>query len=254
LKASSFLGRKAAVVVSAIATLGVAGLLSAIPASAGTGTVGVLYANGSSTAVLNSSGAPVLTAGATPATDSAQIDLLNVSGTQAPTTAPTFVSSPAPTGGDPRWVIEFHNGCYLFGQNPATGSGGLTWYLEPSGTLEASYSAALTAAQACGGDDTVTAAFIVTDAGEPGVAFTLTDITYNGTVTVEASTPAPTPSKSSSSKSSSAPTVPTGGVETGGGNPASTPWGPFGLGLAGLGALLVVGGAAIRARSRKSQG
>jgi hypothetical protein len=243
LQATRFIGRKAAFVFSAVATLSVAGVLVAGAASASTGTVGVLYANGTSTAVLDGSGNPVLTAG-TASGDSAQIDIVNVP-TAAPTTAPTFTSSPAPEGGDPRWVIEFHNGCYLFGQNPATGSGGLTWYLEPTGTLESSYSAALTAAEACGSDDSVTAAFIVADGGEAGVQFTLTGITYDGTVTVEASTPAPTPSTStspSSSSSTSSSTTPTGGVQTGGGLPPSSPVLPLGIGLAIFGLLALAGG------------
>ena len=112
----------------------------------------------------------------------AQIDLINP-GTA--TTAPTFTAD-TEYAGNPRWVIEFHNGNYLFG-NPAAGSNAsnLNWTLEPGDHSEANYAAALTAAQAGGADDQVTSAFIVLDIGNPNVTVHLTDVTYNGHAVVQ---------------------------------------------------------------------
>jgi hypothetical protein len=112
---------------------------------------------------------------------SAQVDLVKP-GTA--TTAPTMTTSNE-SAGDPRWVIEFHNGCYLFGI-PANGanSSTLAWTLNPSGTAETSYANALTAAQACGADDQVTAAFIVQDTGNPDTTVNLTNVTYDGNAVV----------------------------------------------------------------------
>jgi hypothetical protein len=108
---------------------------------------------------------------------SAQVDLVKP-GTA--TIAPTFTADHEGAG-NPRWVIEFHNGDYIFGY-PASGAGqGVsTWTLEPSGKAEASYAAALADAQAGGSDDQVTAAFIVNDTGTTDTTVNLTDVTYNG--------------------------------------------------------------------------
>ncbi|HXT90588.1 MAG TPA: hypothetical protein VN714_15155 [Trebonia sp.] len=121
---------------------------------------------------------------------SAQVQLVHP-GTAA--TAPTFTAS-TEFAGNPRWVIQFHNGDYLFG-NPAAGSNAsnLSWTLEPSGKAEPSYAAALADAQAGGSDDTVTAAFIVLDTGNPDQTVHLTGVTYNGNSVVQATPPAPKP-------------------------------------------------------------
>jgi hypothetical protein len=55
-------------------------------------------------------------------------------------------------------------------------------------------------------------------------------------------TPTPTPSQSQS--------YPVGGVETGGGKPVSSPWLPFGVGLAVLGGLALAGGVVALRRQR----
>jgi hypothetical protein len=239
-----FIGRKATLVVSAVAALGVAGVLGAIPASATTGTVGVLYFNGTSTAVLNADGSATLTAGATPNTDSAQIDIVNPP-SAAPTTAPTFSVTPASVGGDPRWVLEFHNG------NILTDNGDGNWTCSASGATGNTYADALAVcAPAAGSDSTVTAAFIVTDAGEPGTAFTVSAVTYDGPVTLEATTTPTSSSSTGTSGSSSSSTTPKGGVQTGGGKPVNSPLLPFGLGLAVFGLLALAGGAVALRRQR----
>ncbi|MGH3206548.1 MAG: hypothetical protein ACRDNO_02170 [Trebonia sp.] len=99
------------------------------------------------------------------------------------------------SAGDPRWVIEFHNGDYLFGQLPngTTPQSTLTWSLEPAGTAESSWAAALAAADAGGADNQVTAAFIVDDAGYAGTAVNVSGITYNGEAVVPYVKPAPRP-------------------------------------------------------------
>ena len=97
------------------------------------------------------------------------------------------------SAGDPRWVIEFHNGDYLFGQLPdgTTPQSTLTWSLEPAGTAEPSWAAALAAADAGGADNQVTSAFIVDDAGYAGTAVNVSDITYNGQAVVPYVKPRP---------------------------------------------------------------
>jgi hypothetical protein len=81
---------------------------------------------------------------------SAQLDLVKP---PAPATAeaPTLTASSA-CAGDPRWVIEFHNGDRLFGELPdgTTAQSALSWTLEPAGTAEPSWAAALAAADAGG--------------------------------------------------------------------------------------------------------
>jgi Putative Ig domain len=132
-----------------------------------------LVANGDSTAVFNSTGEPVLTAGTDSGT-SAQIQVNSPSAT-APATAPTFTSSPASSAGDPRWVVEFHNGCSLFGYGTSSG-----WSVNPGGPQSVDYATALSDAEACGADDNVTAAFIVVDAGDPGVPTSFSAVQYGG--------------------------------------------------------------------------
>jgi hypothetical protein len=94
--------------------------------------------------------------------------------------APSFNASNY-SAGDPRWVIEFHNGCYLFGTPTAPASTTFTWAENPGGAQSTDWATALAwAQQSCGSDDQVTAAFIVEDTGSNGVQTTLRNVTYNG--------------------------------------------------------------------------
>jgi hypothetical protein len=112
---------------------------------------------------------------------SAQVDLVSP-GTA--TTAPTFTAS-TQYAGNPRWVIEFHNGDYLFGNPPAgANQSTLSWTLEPAGKAEPDYATALKDAQAGGADNQVTAAFVVLDTGNPDVTVNLTNVTYDGNAVV----------------------------------------------------------------------
>lgn len=121
---------------------------------------------------------------------SAQVQLIHP-GTA--TTAPTFTAS-TEFAGNPRWVIEFHNGDYLFGYPPAgANESTLSWTLEPGGKAEPDYATALKDAQAGGSDDSVTAAFIVLDTGNPDQTVSLTSVTYDGRSVVQATPPAPKP-------------------------------------------------------------
>jgi len=122
---------------------------------------------------------------------SAQVDLVSP-GTS--TVEPTMTVDHQGAG-NPRWVIEFHNGTYLFGY-PAVGDNvsTLIWTLEPGNTAEPDYAHALAAAQAGGSDDSVTAAFIVEDTGNLDTAVNLTNVTYNGNAVVpQPAPPAPVP-------------------------------------------------------------
>ena len=159
--------------VLAAATLPLLGAVSASAAAAPQLSV-TLAAGTSSTAVFDSNGNVILTAG-TDAGTAAYVDVNGESGQQAPASAPTFTSSPAQSAGDPRWVVEFHNGCYLFGDGTAD-----HWAVNPGGAQDVSYATALADAKACGQDNWVTAAFIVADAGNHGIAYHLTNIQYNG--------------------------------------------------------------------------
>ena len=165
------------ITVAAISALALAGAAIGIATSSANATTPVaefqLYANGSSTATSTGS-AVVLTAGST-AGDSAQVQVVNAASLPTPTTAPAFTSSPAASAGDPRWVIEFHNGQILNGD---TVNG---WNCPLASVNSTTYAAALAACQAGGLDDQVTAAFIVADSGNAGIAYTLTGVSYDGT-------------------------------------------------------------------------
>ncbi|MGH3249389.1 MAG: hypothetical protein ACRDOI_24720 [Trebonia sp.] len=148
------------------------------------------YGSGS-TAVWNAAGTAATLESGSASGASAQIDLVRPPAASA-AQAPTMTASSA-SAGDPRWVIEFHNGKYLFGQLP-TGTAPqstLTWSIEPAGTAEPSWSAALTAVGAGGTDNQVTAAFIVDDAGRAGTAVNVSGITYNGRAVVRYARPRP---------------------------------------------------------------
>lgn len=178
-----------AILAVLLTTLGMIGI-GAIAASQAD-AASVQYAN----AVAHGTGATAAFANGTWTLDSghgvggsAQVDLVNP-GTA--TTEPTMTTS-SEAAGDPRWVIEFHNGTYLFGI-PANGanSSKLAWTLEPAGTAETDYAHALAAAQAGGSDDQVTAAFIVQDTGNPDTTVNLTNVTYDGLAVVPQPAPIP---------------------------------------------------------------
>ncbi|HEX3715882.1 MAG TPA: hypothetical protein VHV09_24030 [Trebonia sp.] len=179
-------GIAAAVTVGGL-SMGIAPLAHAAP------TIGAnanAYGTGS-TAAWNAAGTAVTLDPSNASGASAQVDLIKP---PAPTAAeaPTLTASSA-SAGDPRWVIEFHNGDYLFGQLPngTTAQSTLTWSLEPAGTAQPSWSAALAAADAGGADNSVTAAFIVDDAGYAGTAVDVSSITYNGEAVVPYVKPGP---------------------------------------------------------------
>ncbi|HEY6494869.1 MAG TPA: hypothetical protein VIZ43_16470 [Trebonia sp.] len=150
------------------------------------------YGTGS-TAAWNASGTAVTLDPSNASGASAQVDLIKPPVPSA-TQAPTMTASSA-SAGDPRWVIEFHNGDDLFGQLPngATSQSTLTWSLEPSGTAEPSWAAALAAVDGGGADNAVTAAFIVDDTGYAGTAVTVSGISYNGDAVVPSVKPKPAP-------------------------------------------------------------
>jgi hypothetical protein len=171
-------------------SLGVAPL-----ANAATPTIGAnatAYGTGS-TAAWNATGTAATLDPSSASGASAQVDLVKPPAPSA-SEAPTLTASSA-SAGAPRWVIEFHNGDYLFGQLPngTTSQSALTWSLEPAGTAETSWAAALTAADAGGADNQVTSAFIVDDAGYAGTAVTVSGITYNGEAVVPYVKPKPKP-------------------------------------------------------------
>jgi hypothetical protein len=182
--------RKIALAAAPLAALG--GLMfSAGAAHAAT----VQYANG----VANGTGATASFGNGTWTLDSghgpggsAQIDLVS----PATATAEPTMTVDHQGAGNPRWVIEFHNGTYLFGY-PAAGDNAskLSWTLEPSGKAEPDYATALKDAQAGGADDQVTAAFIVEDTGNPDTTVNLTNVTYNGEAVVQYVAPPPPAAK-----------------------------------------------------------
>jgi hypothetical protein len=187
-------GKKWAGGIAAALTLG--GLSTGLaPLAHAATTIGAnanAYGSGS-TAAWNAAGTAVTLAPGSGSGASAQVDLVKPPAPAA-AEAPTMTASSA-GGGDPRWVIEFHNGDYLFGQLP-NGTGprsALTWSLEPAGKAEPSWAAALAAVGAGGADDQVTSAFIVDDSGYAGTAVNVSGITYNGQAVVPYVKPTPPP-------------------------------------------------------------
>lgn len=138
-----------------------------------------LYANGNGSAVWNGDGDPVLNAGNT-AGDSAQVDLSGgYAGQQAPAKEPSFTADHYRRG-DPRWVIKLHNGCFVTGY-PGEGVSSNphdAWALD-GGNSYTTYRKAISEAQNCGGDNSVTAAFIIDDGGYAGTPVTLMDVQYD---------------------------------------------------------------------------
>lgn len=147
------------------------------------------YGSGS-TAAWNTSGTAVTLDPSKASGASAQVDLVKPPAPSA-AEAPTLTASSASVG-DPRWVIEFHNGDSLFGELPngTAPQSALTWSLGPASTPE-SWAAALAAVDAGGADNQVTSAFIVDDTGYAGTAVTVSNITYNGEAVVPYVKPAP---------------------------------------------------------------
>lgn len=172
--------KRTAAAAATVALMGGAAMLASTTADAATTPLSVsLYANGDSSATWNAAGDPVLTAGTSSGT-SAQLQIKNVQDTQAPATAPSFTPS-AFGGGDPRWVLEFHNGCYLFGYPNENNTDATAWAANPGGPQSTDYASAVTWAKACGSDDNLTSVFVVDDAGGHSLsAVTLTDVQYNG--------------------------------------------------------------------------
>jgi hypothetical protein len=121
---------------------------------------------------------------------SAQIVLVNPANVAIPgqgvggpdiSDGPTFKAS-AVSGGDPRWVLEFHDGCSLVGTPTAANSSDLTWSAEPGGSQGMSWADAFTwledGGNGCGADAGVSAAYIVDDTSSNGVPTTLSDVMY----------------------------------------------------------------------------
>lgn len=181
--------KRRTILTAAAAAVAVAGLAAAPSAMASPSPASVtpaataaryfaLYSNADSTVAWSATGNPVLTAGTTSGT-SAQIDVLNPAAS-APLYQPIFTASVAGAG-DPRWVIEFHNGCYLFGEpNVAGYTTANDWSVEPGVASGISYAKAraIATSGSCGLDNRVTAAFVVVDAGLPGQPVTLTKVWY----------------------------------------------------------------------------
>jgi hypothetical protein len=150
------------------------------------------YGSGS-TAAWNASGTAVTLDPSSASGASAQVDLVKPPAPSA-AEAPTMTASSASVG-DPRWVINFHNGNVLWGELPNGGTpqSTISWYLNHSNTAETSWSAALAAAAPAGEDDQVTSAFIVDDSGYAGKAVSVSGITYNGEAVIPYVKPAPAP-------------------------------------------------------------
>jgi hypothetical protein len=258
LQVTRFIGRKAAFVFSAVATLGVAAALSAMPASASTAPLPVTLSSSTgdgSSATCNANGDIVLSPGSDTSTTYAQADVNGVGA--VPSIPPSFTTTNY-AAGSPRWVIEFSNGNFITGYpvqmgtfagvTPTAAFTGNQWGVG-NGSSYTTYADALAGADVTG-SVTVSDAFIIADGDQAsGTQDVITDAQYDGLAlscqTVTA-TPTPTPS---SSKSSS-PTVPSGGVQTGGGKPIGSPWLPFALGLAIFGLLALTGGAVALRRQR----
>jgi len=162
----------------AVATAGAAGA-----ASATQGANGVVYGTPDASSTASYSNGAWTLESPTSSGASAQVDLVKPA-QPSTTTAPTMTATNY-GGGDPRLVLEFHNGQYLFGY-PTGSNGALSWSDEPSGTAEASWSAALAAVNAGGADNSLTAAFVVQDSGSTAQTV-ITDLTYNGEQVVPAS-------------------------------------------------------------------
>jgi hypothetical protein len=169
----------AALSVAALATAGSAVFAGGADAAAYQGANGVTYGTGGYPEALYDPQTNSWTLWSpTSSGASAQVDLVKPAEPLA-ADAPSFNASNV-GGGDPRWVIEFHNGCYLFGTPTAPATTTFTWAENPGGNQSTDWKTALAWAQNCGTDDQVTAAFIVDDTGAPFTETTLRNVTYNG--------------------------------------------------------------------------
>jgi len=173
--------------VMAAAVIGVAGAgaLGAVPASASTAALPVVFsATGSGSSVhYNSAGNIVLTTGPQPATAEVAVNLPALGDSYAPQTPPSFTAS-SYFNGNPKWVIQLANGRLIFGYPAQIGGGanssftGDQWSTD--GTVE-SYQQALSDAGDASGDLQVTFARVEDD-GEPleTVSDTLSKMQYDG--------------------------------------------------------------------------
>lgn len=174
----------AALSVAALAAAGSAVFAGGADAAASQGANGVTYGTGGTPqATYSTANSSWTLASPTSSGASAQVDLVRPA-QPSTTTAPTMTATNY-GGGDPRLVLEFHNGQYLFGYPTGT-NGALSWTDEPGGTAEATWGDALAAVNAGGTDNSLTAAFVVQDAGSTATTV-ITDLTYNGEAVVPAS-------------------------------------------------------------------
>jgi len=240
----------AAVAVFTIAALSVAGVLGAGFASASTSLTVTLSAStgDGASATCSTSGTIVLTTGSDVSNTYAEADVNGVDGTALSPTEPSFVTD-SYNSGSPRWVIELSNGNSLWGYPPNAGLNGsdFAWAVN-NGNTYTSFATAYTAADAGAAGVTISDAFIVEDGDQPSTTDTISGATFDGQPLSCAAAPTPTPTPSSSTSPHTA--YPTGGVQTGGGKPVSSPWLPFGLGLALFGGLALTGGAVALRRQR----
>lgn len=232
LEARKHIVRKAALIVSAFAAVGIAGAMAAVPASASVAPLQVTLTNSGGSATCGSTGDIVLTTGSAVSTTYAEADVNGVAGKSLSATSEPFFVTDHYAAGSPRWVIELNNSHSLWGYPPNSGLNGtdFAWAVD-NGNTYTSYATAYATAGAA--TSTIKDAFIVEDGDQPSTTDTISGATFNGQplscVTVSTS-PSPTPSASSSK-----PTIPVGGVQTGGGKPATSLWLPFGLALGVVG-------------------
>jgi len=173
--------RLLAAAVAAVAVT--AGVTSALAMNAGAATDYTLVASGTgASAVLNSSGDPVLTVGGEGTT--AAIVITNPAPT--PTVAPTFTTNNF-SNDSPRWQLTFADGGELAGYPSQLDS---AWQVVPVGdgtcgqsvsSSDNTYALALAAlnAEGCGGT-VVSAEIVASGTLAPSTSDTITGFTYNG--------------------------------------------------------------------------
>lgn len=254
------ISRKAVAAAGAAAT--VTGALLLVTAAAASASVSPLQVTLSASpgdgasATCSSSGDIVLTTGSDASTTYAEADVNGVAGKNLfLSSEPKFVTDHY-NAGSPRWVIELNNGHSLWGYpgldlsgQTAPDANGMAWAVDNGNT----YTDWATAyAGASGATTTIKDAFIVADGDQLSTTDTISGATFNGQpLSCEApapapsTTPTPTPSPSSSHAG-----FPTGGVQTGGGKPATSPWLPFGIAVTVAGLLALAGGVLALRRQR----
>lgn len=185
---------KRSVMAATVIGVASAGAVGAVPASADTAALPVVFsATGSGSSVhYNSAGNIVLTTGPQPATAEVAVNLSALGDSYPPQTPPSFTASRY-FNGNPKWVIQLANGRLIFGYPAQIGSGanrsftGDQWSTD--GTLE-SYQRALSDAGDASGDVQVIFARVEDD-GEPlkTVSDMLSQMQYDGrTATAQAQT------------------------------------------------------------------